>query len=95
MSEHVAKLKEWEEGNYVPDPNSYEFELITAIAEEIERAYKGKSTIKLTYWHNGELKDDYGVPIEINVKNKLIVIDDPFGTTRYLFNEIVAVSIVN
>lgn len=93
LAEHVNILNEWAKENELVDrPELDEFEL-TAIAEEIERAYNSNSTIKLTYWRDGYLKNDYGVPIDIDTKSQTIVIDDPFGTTRYPFSEIVAVSL--
>jgi len=94
LPEHIEKLREWqEEDNKIKRPELDGFEL-ELIADEIERAHKSKSTIKLTYWRDGLLKDDYGVPIEINMTSKTIVIYDPFGTTRYPFDEIVAVSLI-
>nr|WP_245698338.1 YolD-like family protein [Sporosarcina ureilytica] len=60
----------------------------------MEWALKSKSTIKLTYWCDGQLIEDYGVPIEINITNKAIIIDDPFGTSMYSYDEIVGASIV-
>lgn len=94
LTEHSTLLEEWgKENKLVERPELDEFEL-TAIANEIERAHKSKTTIKLTYWRDGYLKDDYGVPIEIDIRSKTIVIDDPFGTTRYPFDEIVAVSLI-
>lgn len=94
LTEHVNILKEWEKENeMVERPELDEFEL-TAIAEEVERAYNSKATIKLTYWREGYLKNDYGVPIDIDTNSQTIVIDDPFGTTRYPFSEIVAVSLI-
>lgn len=94
LPEHVKALQDWTaEDDYVEKPELDECEL-TLIADEIERAYKGKSTIRLTYWRDGLLKVDYGVPIEINTSSKAVVIDDPFGTSRYGFEEIVAASLV-
>ena len=94
LPEHVEEIKKWQkEDEYTEKPLLSEYEL-TLIAEEIERAFKGKSTIKLTYWRDGKLLDDYGVPIKIDTLNKELVIDDPFGTTKYSFDEIVATSLV-
>lgn len=94
LTEHNTLLKKWKEENkWIERPKLDEFEL-TAIADEIERAHKSKTTIKLIYWRDGYLKDDYGVPIEIDTRSQTIVIDDPFGTTRYPFDEIVAVSLI-
>lgn len=94
LPEHAEELKKWrKEDEYTEKPYLDEFEL-TLIAEEVERAFKGKSMIKLTYWRDGKLLDDYGVPIKIDTINKELVIDDPFGTTKYSFEEIVVVSLV-
>lgn len=94
LTEHTNMLKELEKENKkIERPELEEWEA-TLIAEEIERAYKGKSTVRLTYWREGQLLDDYGVPIEINTSNKSLVIDDPFGKTRYSFNEIVGASLI-
>ena len=95
LPEHNAELKTWQENDKKsekPQLEDYELELI---ADEIQRAFKSKSTIKLVYWRDGYLKDDYGKVIEINLTNKTIVLDDPFSTIRYKFDEIVAVSLID
>lgn len=95
LPEHVKMLSSWqEEDNQVKRPKLEGWEL-ELIADEIERAYKSMTTIKLTYWRNGYIKDDYGKVITIDNKSQAIVIDDPFGTTRYRFDEIVAVSLID
>lgn len=70
-----------------------EFEL-TLLAEEIERSYIGKNTVQLTCWKDGKLLDDYGKIITIDNNSKSIVLDDPFSTNRYQFEDIVAVSVI-
>lgn len=95
LPEHVEKLKDWhEEDNRTDKPQLDDWEL-EQIADEIERAFKGKGSIKLTYWRDGYLKKDYGKVIEIDLSRKTIVLDDPFTTTRYPFNEITAVQIID
>lgn len=95
LPEHVEQLKGWiAEDDYNARPQLDEFEL-TLIAEEIERAYKGKMSIKLTHWIDGNLIDDFGKIITIDNSNKSIVLDDPFTTTRYKFDDIVAISIID
>jgi len=95
LIEHVKLIQEWQESdNQVERPVLDEFEL-TLIAEEIERAHKSKSTIKLTYWRDGYLKGDDGKIITIDNKNKSIVIEDPFSTNTYLFAELAAISIID
>lgn len=95
LTEHIKMLEEWDnEYENVERPQLEDWEQ-DLIAEEIERAFKSKSTVRLSYWSNGQLKEDYGVPIEINTTSKSIVIDDPFGTMRYSFETIVAASIID
>lgn len=94
LTEHAALIREWEEECLRDErPKLDEWEL-TLIADEIERAHKNKATIKLTYWREGYLKDDYGNVIDIDKLSQTIVLDDPFSTTRYSFSEIVAVSLI-
>ena len=94
LPEHVKMLRGWQKDNeLVERPEMDEFEL-TSLSEEIERAYKSKSSIKLTYWKNGKLLDDYGKIINIDNNSKSIVLDDPFSTNRYQFEDIVAVSVI-
>ena len=94
LTEHVEKLKEfYEEYESVERPQFDEWEL-TLLAEEIERAHKGKNSVKLTYWKDGKLLDDYGKIITIDNNSKTIVLDDPFSTTRYQFGDITAISII-
>lgn len=94
LPEHVKMLREWqEEENQVERPVLSDWEL-DSIADEIKRAYKGKAAIRLTYWRDGYLKDDYGKVITIDNKGNTIVLDDPFTTTRYPFDEIVAATLI-
>ena len=94
LLEHVKMLRGWQEDNELTErPELDEFEL-TLLAEEIERAHKGKSDVKLTRWKDGRLIDDYGKIMTIDTPSKTIVLDDPFGTRRYDFADITAVSII-
>lgn len=94
LTEHVTAVQQWrEKDNQVVRPQLDEFEL-ELIADEILRAYKSKASVKLIYWRDGFLKADYGKIISIDNKSKSIVLDDPFTTTRYPFDEIVAVSLI-
>lgn len=94
LPEHVRMLKDWQEKNEKvekPQLDNYELELISY---EITRAYKMKSTIKLSYWREGIVKDDYGIISTIDNATKSLVLDDSFKTNRYTFDEIVAVSLI-
>ena len=94
LPEHVGMLRGWHDENELTErPELDEFEL-TLLAEEIERAHKGEHSVKLTYWKDGKLLDDYGEIITIDNSSKSIVLDDPFSTTQYQFDEIVAVSVI-
>lgn len=94
LPEHVRMLKDWQEKNEkVEKPvfDNYELELMS---DEITRAYKMRSTIKLTYWREGIIKDDYGIVHTIDRATKSLLLTDSVGTNQYMFDEIVAVSLV-
>ena len=94
LTEHVEKLNEfYAEYDSVERPELDEWEL-TLLSEEIERAHKGKSDVKLTHWKDGMLLDDYGTIINIDTSSKVIVLDDPFGTRQYNFEDVTAVSVI-
>ena len=95
LTEHVELLRQWhDEDEFTERPELDEWEL-TLLAEEVERAHKGKSDVKLTHWKDGKLLDDYGTIINIDRSSKIIVLDDPFGTRRYEFDDITAISIID
>ena len=95
LTEHVELLRQWhDEDEFTERPELDEWEL-TLLAEEVERAHKGKSDVKLTHWKDGKLLDDYGKVITIDNTSKSIVLDDPFSTTRHQFGDIVAISIID
>ena len=95
LVEHNELLRDWRESNnQVERPVLDDWEL-TLIQEEIDRAFKSDAGIKLTYWRDGYLKDDYGKIITLDNLGKSIVLDDPFTTTRYPFDDIVGVQIID
>ncbi|MHA6259627.1 YolD-like family protein [Sporosarcina sp. CAU 1771] len=94
LPEHVKKLRHWQQVNEEvekPELNEFELELIS---DEVTRAYASKLSVQLTYWREGKLANDYGKVIEIDLLSKTIVLDDPFTVTRYKFEEITAVSLM-
>lgn len=95
LPEHVAELRNWmgeDELTERPILNEWDLQLFQ---EEIEIAYKSKSSIRLTYWREGYLKRDYGTIISIDMSSRSLMLDDPFTTTRYAFDEITAVSVID
>lgn len=94
LTEHVKDLKLWLENDKKTEkPQFDDFEL-EIISDEIIRAKQSKSGVKLTYWRDGYLNEDYGHIIEINRTNHTLILDSPFSTTRYAFDEITAVQII-
>lgn len=95
LPEHVKMLRDWQDENEkVENPQLNELDL-TLMADEIERAYRGKNFIKLTFLQNGYLKNDTGEIIKIDVSDKSLVLENPFATTRYKFGEIVVATIID
>lgn len=94
IPEHVRMLRDWrEELRKTERPRLDELDL-RLMANEIERAYKSKSHIKLTYFRDGFLENDTGIIIEIDQFNKSLVLDNPFSTKRYSFDGIVVATII-
>ena len=95
LTEHTNMLKDWKKANdLVQRPDLVEWEL-TLLAEEIERAFKSKASVKLTYWKDGKLLDNYGKIITIINKEKSIVLEGPCSPTRYKFEDIMKVHIID
>lgn len=95
LPEHVRMLRDWqEELRKTERPQLDEYDL-RSLSDEIERAYKSKSYIKITCFKDGYLKNTTGVIIEIDLFNKSLVLDNPFETKRYSFDEIVVATIID
>ena len=95
LTEHTNMLKDWKEANgLVERPNLAEWEL-TLLAEEIERAFKSKASVKLTYWKDGKLLDDYGKIITIMNRELSIILDDSCLATSYKFEDVIKVDIID
>ena len=95
LPEHIKELRSWKNEDQLTDrPQLDDFEL-ELVSDEIIRAHKSGASIKLTYWRDGYLKDDYGKVISIDTPSRSLVLDDPFTTTRYAFDEITAVQVLD
>ena len=95
LPEHIKKLRVWVDDDKKTDKPQLDDLELELISDEITRAFNSKCEVKLTIWREGYLLHDFGKIIEINNKNKMIVLDDPFSTTHYPFDEIVSVSLID
>lgn len=95
LTEHTNMLKDWIKANeWIERPDLEEWEL-TLLAEEIELAFQSKASVKLTYWKDGKLLDDYGKIITIINKETSIVLEGPWSPTSYKFEDIMKVHIID
>jgi len=89
IPEHLRLLREWQnEDNLTPRPDLDEMDM-QLIGEEIERAYKSKSEIRIKTWKEGYIKQHRGKITEINPQLKYLVYDDPFGEHRLQMAQII------
>lgn len=95
LPEHIKELRTWkreDQQTKKPQLDNYELELVS---DEIMRAYTSVSSIKLTYWREGLLQDDYGKIVTIDMNSRSLILEDPFTTNRYTFDEITAVQVLD
>ncbi|MDS0320891.1 YolD-like family protein, partial [Mycobacterium tuberculosis] len=95
LTEHVERLREWyAEDQLTERPELNEWDL-QSIQEELEVAYKRQCETQIKTWEAGKIKSYRGTIKEINIHNKVIFLDDPFGTDRIEVKDIIAMHCVN
>lgn len=92
LTEHTNLLKAWKQENkYVTQPILEEWEL-SLIAEEIERAHRGRCYVKITIWEEGNFYDYYGYIIEVTQQSLLF--ESLFETISCKLEKLVKVSMI-
>lgn len=92
LPEHVAMLRDfYEEVKKVPRPILGEWDL-HAMEETIQIALKKKCDVLLKVWRDGEIKRYGGAIVNLDLKNRVLELDNPFGIKTYKFDEIVDVT---
>lgn len=95
LNEHREMLKEWyEEDNQDKKPELDDFDM-QLIQEEIELAMKSKCTVRLKSWKDNKFHYHIGTIERVDTSSRTIFYDDPFGTHRLPFDEVVAVLMID
>lgn len=92
LTEHVKMLRDYyEEVKKVPRPILGEWDL-HAMEETIQIAIKQQCDVLLKVWRDGEIKLYGGAIVNLDLKNRVLELDNPFGIKSYQFDEIVDVT---
>lgn len=92
LPEHVQMIRDYnEEVKKVPRPQLDEWDL-HAIENTIQIAIKLKCEVLLKVWRDGEIKLYGGNIINVDLINRKLDLENPFGIKKYTFDEIVDVT---
>lgn len=82
LPEHLERLREWQaEDHYISRPELDQFDW-DEIQQTLETAHLRQSETEIQTWHDGEITHHQGKIKEINVHNKIVMLEDPFGVDR-------------
>lgn len=82
LPEHISLLREWQkEDDYVNKPELTDIDL-QDIQEQLESAMLRKCMTQIRTWQDGKVTDYLGTVEEIDVRNQLIMLQDPFEIER-------------
>lgn len=91
LPEHAGLLREWQaEDDYIKRPELTEFDL-QDIQEQLESAMMRKCMTQIRTWKDGEVTGYLGTVEEIDVRNQLIMLQDPFEIERIPAAQIIAI----
>lgn len=94
LTEHVHLLKQYnEEQSKVLRPELDEWDL-DIIQENIEIALKTKVDTKIKRWVNGEFLFNRGIVEKVDLKRRIIKLQDPFYLLSLDIDEIVDVTVM-
>lgn len=92
LSEHVQMLRDLaEEDKRVPKPNLDQYDM-QLISEEMDLAMKRKCYIIIHTWRDGKITRHHGMIGSIDIKSRVLILEDPFKDHRLNLDEIVSVN---
>ncbi|MEK3975054.1 MULTISPECIES: YolD-like family protein [unclassified Psychrobacillus] len=95
LPEHVALLRDYyEEVKREPKPELTEYDYVT-LSENLNIAYTSKSDTKIKRWKNGQFVYNRGIIEEVDLKHRVIQLQDPFYLLSIKIDEIVDVTIMD
>ena len=95
LTEHVALLRDYyEDVQKVPKPELTEYDYVT-LSESLELAYTTKGDTKIKRWKDGHFIYNRGTIEEVDLKHRLIKLQDPFYLIHIKLDDIVDVTIMD
>ncbi|MER2169058.1 MAG: YolD-like family protein [Psychrobacillus psychrodurans] len=95
LTEHVALLRDYyDEVKLEPKPELTEFDYVT-ISETLEIAFQSKADTKIKRWKNGQFIYNRGIIENVDLKRRIIDLQDPFYLIHIQLVDIVDVTIMD
>lgn len=95
LTEHVAMLKEYnQEIKKEPKPELDEWDY-DAIQHTLDAANKSKADTKVKLWRDGQFIYRRGILESVDLKRRVIELEDPFSLLQLKLDEIVDVTIMD
>ncbi len=91
LPKHIAKLREWQaEDDKAPQPVLSEFDP-KEIQTQLESARMKRCMTQVSIWQDDRITSYIGTIEDIDIHNRLVVLEDPFSTERIPADLIIAV----
>ena len=95
LPEHVALLRDFsKEVKEEPRPTLTEYDY-TTISEALELAYITKSDTKIKRWKNGQFFYNRGTVEDVDLKHRILQLQDPFYLIPIKLDEVVDITIMD
>lgn len=94
IPEHLKLIRNYnEEQKKIPRPQLNEWDL-HAIEETINIAIKRKSDVTIKMWKEGEFILRGGIIQNVDLNDRTIEVDNPYGLHKYILDDIVDVTVL-
>lgn len=91
LPEHVSMLRDWQaEDDKVPRPELNEFDF-EEIQQQLESARMKQCVTQIRIWQDYKITGYIGTIEEIDIHNRLVILEDPYCTERIAADLIIAV----
>ncbi len=95
LTEHVAMLRDYhEEVKKEPKPELTEYDYVL-LSESIELAFSSYADTKIKRWKDGQFIYNRGTIEEVDLKRRVIQLQDPFYLLAIKMDDIVDVTIMD
>lgn len=91
LPEHIEKLRDWQaEDDKVPRPELSEFDL-EEIQSQLQSAQMKQCMTQIRIWQDDRISGYIGTIIDIDIHNRLVILEDPYSMERIPADLIIAV----